>query len=139
MTLSEFKELAQAAGFKIQRGQYCVDVFIGGGVCAGVSLRKFANGWVDSSEIKNEVTRAELIGLVSEFANTPLTDRYNKVIAKHKNGSYVRQLTVVMMGKPALEIEMTNDISKANDSISACERDWLDDLFGDKISYVEEY
>ena len=139
MTLSEFKELAQAAGFKVRRGQYCVDISIGGGVCAGVSLRKFANGWVDSSEIKNEVTRAELISLVSEFANTPLTDRYNKVIAKHKNGSYVRQLTVVMMGKPALEIEMTNDIREANDSISACERDWLDDFFGDKISYIEEY
>ena len=93
---------------------------------------------MDSSEIENEVTRAELISLVSEFANTPLTDRYKKVIAKHKNGSYVRQLTVVMMGKPALEIEMTNDIREANDSISACERDWLDDFFGDKISYIEE-
>lgn len=139
MTLSEFNELAQAAGFKVRRGQYCVDISIGGGVCAGVSLRKFANGWVDSSEIENEVTRAELISLVSEFANTPLTDRYNKVVAKHKNGSYVRQLTVVMMGKPALEIEMTNDIREANDSISACERDWLDDFFGDKISYIEEY
>lgn len=139
MTLGEFKELAQAAGFKVRRGRYCVDVSIGGGVCAGVSLAKFANGWVDSSEIENEVTRAELISLVSEFANTPLTDRYKKVTAKHKNGSYVKQLTVVMMGKPALEIEMTNDINEANDSISACERDWLDDFFGDKISYIEEY
>lgn len=139
MTLGEFKESAQAAGFKVRRGQYCVDVSIGGGVCAGVSLTKFANGWIDSSEIENEVTRAELINLVSEFANTPLTDRYKKVIAKHKNGSYVRQLTIVMMGKPALEIEMTNDINEANDGISACERDWLDDFFGDKISYIEEY
>lgn len=139
MTLSEFKELAQAAGFRVRRGQYSVDVSIGGGVCASVSLAKFANGWMDSSEIENEVTRAELISLVSEFANTPLTDRYNKVIAKHKNGSYVRQLTVVVMGKPALEIEMTNDINEANDSISACERDWLDDFFGYKISYIEEY
>lgn len=139
MTLSEFKELAKAAGFKVRRGQYCVDISIGGGVCAGVSLRKFANGWIDSSEIENEVTRAELISLVSEFANTPLTDRYKKVIAKHKNGSYVRQLTVIMMDKPALEIEMTNDISGANDGISARERDWLDDFFGDKISCIEEY
>lgn len=139
MTLSEFKELAQAAGFKVRRGQYCVDISIGGVVCAGVSLKKFANGWIDSSEIENEVTRAELISLVPEFANTPLTDRYKKVIAKHKNGSYVRQLTVVMMGKPALEIEMTNDINEANDGISARERDWLDDFFGDKISYIEEH
>lgn len=94
---------------------------------------------MDSSEIENEVTRAELISLVSEFANTPLTDRYKKVIAKHKNGSYVRQLNVVMIGKPALEVEMTNDIGEANDSISARERDWLDDFLADKISYIEEY
>ena len=139
MTLSEFEELTQAAGFRVRRGQYCVDISIGGEVCAGVSLKKFANGWIDSSEIENEVTRAELIGLVSEFANTPLTDRYKKVIAKHKNGSYVERLNVVMMGEPALEIEMTNDISGANDGICARERDWLDDFFGDKISYIEEY
>lgn len=139
MTLGEFTESAQAAGFRVRRGQYCVDVSIGGGTCAGVSLAKPANGWVDSSEIENEVTRAELISLVSEFANTPLTDRYKEVIAKHKNGSYVKQLTVVMMGKPALEVEMTNDIGEANDRISARERDWLDDFFGDKISYIEEY
>lgn len=139
MTLGEFKELAQAAGFKVRRGQYCVDISIGGWVCAGVSLKKFANGWIDSSEIENEVTRAELISLVSEFANTPLADRYKKVTAKHKNGSYVKQLNVVMMGEPALEVEMTNDIGEANDGISARERDWLDDFFGDKISYIEEY
>lgn len=139
MTLGEFEELTQAAGFRVRRGQYCVDISIGGEVCAGVSLKKFANGWIDSSEIENEVTRAELIGLVSKFANTPLTDRYKKVIAKHKNGSYVKRLNVVMMGEPALEIEMTNDISGANDGISARERDWLDDFFGGKIRYIEEY
>ena len=139
MTLSEFKELAKAAGFKVRRGQYCVDISIEGGVCAGVSLRKFANGWVDSSEIENEVTRAELISLVSEFANTPLTDRYNKVLAKHANGSYVKEVTILMMGKPALRVEMTNNYDEANDNISDRERDWLDDFFGDKISYIEEY
>ena len=138
MTLSEFKEMAQAAGFRVRRRQHCVDISIGGEVCAGVSLKKFANGWIDSSEIENEVTRAELIVLISEFANTPLTDRYKKVIAKHKNGSYVKRLNVLMMGEPALEVEMTNDISGANDEISARERDWLDDFFGDKISYIEE-
>ena len=139
MTLGEFKKLAQASGFKVRRRQYCVDVSIGGGTCAGISLAKFANGWVDSSEIENEVARAELISLVSEFANTPLTDRHERVIAKHKNGSYVKQLNVVMMGEPALEVEMTNDIGEANDGISARERDWLDDFFGNKISYIEEY
>lgn len=94
---------------------------------------------MDSSEIENEVTRAELISLVSEFVNTPLTDRYNKVIAKHKNGSYVRQLTKMIMSAPAIKVEMTNDINEANDGISAREREWLDDYFGDKISYIEEY
>lgn len=84
MTLSEFTKLAQAAGFEVRRGQYCIDISIGGRLCAGVSLRKFASGWVDSSEIEDEVTRAELISLVSEFANTPLTDRHERVIARHK-------------------------------------------------------
>lgn len=139
MTLNDFTELVKAAGFKVRRGQYSVDISIGGGVCAGISLVKYANGWVDSSEIENEITRAQLISLVADFANTPLGDRYGKVIAKHKNGSYVKEVTKIMMGAPAIEVEMTNDINEANDSISACEREWLDDFFGDKISYIEEY
>lgn len=139
MTLGEFKELAQAAGFKVRREQYCVDISIGGGTCAGVSLRKFASGWVDSSEIENEVARADLISLVSEFANTPLNDRYGKVIAKHVNGTYVRQLTKMIMSAPAIKVEMTDNVNEANDGISAREREWLDDFFGDKISYIEEY
>jgi hypothetical protein len=139
MTLSEFKELAQAAGFKVFIGSYCVDLSLRRKPCASIVLCRFADSWVNTGDIDNEVTRAELISLVSEFANTPLTDRHEKVIAKHKNGSYVKRLDVVMMGKPALEVEMTNDIGEANDGISAQERDWLDDLFGDKISYIEEY
>lgn len=139
MTLSDFVELVKAAGYKVFRGQYCVDISNKHTPCASVSLCKYAEGWVNTHSIDDEINRAQLISLVADFANTPLGDRYGKVIAKHKNGSYVRQLTVVMMGKPALEIEMTNDIREANDSISACERDWLDDFFGDKISYIEEY
>lgn len=138
-TLREFKEMAQASGFRVFVGNYCADVSLNRKPCASIVLRKFADSWVNTGGIDNEVTRAELISLVSEFANTPLTDRYKKVTAKHKNGSYVRQLTVIMTGKPALKIEMTNDINEANSSISACERDWLDDFFGDKISYIEEY
>ena len=139
MTLNDFIELIKKAGYKVFRGQYCIDISNGHTPCASVSLCNYADGWVNTHSIDDEINRAQLISLVSEFANTPLGDRYEKVIAKHKNGSYVRQLTVVMMGKPALEIEMTNDIREANDSISACERDWLDDFFGGKISYIEEY
>lgn len=139
MILREFEKAVRAAGFKVFSGSYCIDISLKGRPCASVVLRKFADGWVNTGSVDDEVARAELISLVSEFANTPLTDRYNKVVAKHKNGSYVRQLTVVTMGKPALEIEMTNDIREANDNISACERDWLDGFFGDKISYIEEY
>lgn len=139
MTLNDFRELVQDAGFKFWGGQYSVDVSIGRKPCATVSLTKYADGWVNTRQIDDEIARAQLISLVSEFINTPLNDRYKKVIAKHENGSYVKELTIVMMGKPALEIEMTNDIREANDSISACERDLLDDFFGDKISYIEEY
>lgn len=139
MTLREFEKAVRAAGFKVFSGSYCIDISLEGKPCASVVLRKFADGWVNTGSVDDEVTRSELISLVSEFTNTPLTDRHEKVVAKHKNGSYVRRLTVVMMGKPALEVEMTNDINEANDGISACERAWLDDFFGDKISYIEEY
>lgn len=139
MKLRDFRELVQDAGFRVFCGQYCIDISNGRTPCASVSLCNYADSWVNTQSIDNEATRAQLISLVSEFANTPLTDRYKKVIARHKNGSYVKRLNVVMMGEPALEIEMTNDISGANDGISARERDWLDDFFGDKISYIEEY
>lgn len=62
-----------------------------------------------------------------------------KVIAKHANGSYVREITLLMMGEPALRVEMTNDYDEANDGISDREREWLNDFFGDKIFYLEEY
>lgn len=104
-----------------------------------MSLTKYADGWVNTRQIDDGIARAQLISLVSEFINTPLNDRYKKVIAKHENGSYVKELTVVMAGKPALEIKMANDLNEANDSISACEREWLNNFFGDKISYIEEY
>lgn len=139
MTLNDFIELIKEAGYRVFRGQYCIDISNGHAPCASVSLCNYADCWVNTHSIDDEITRARLISLVSEFANTPLGDRHERVIAKHANGSYVRQLTVVMMGKPALKIEMTNDIDEANDSISAREREWLNDYFGDKISYIEEY
>jgi hypothetical protein len=104
-----------------------------------VSLCNYADSWVNTQSIDDEATRAQLISLVSEFANTPLADRYGKVIAKHNNGTYVRQLTKMILSEPAIKVEMTNDINEANDDISAREREWLDDYFGDKISYIEEY
>ena len=80
MTLGEFKEMAQAAGFKVFVGSYCVDVSLGRKPCASIILHKFADSWVNTGGIDNEVTRAELISLVSEFANTPLTDRHERVM-----------------------------------------------------------
>jgi len=139
MTLNDFIELIKEAGYKVFRGQYCIDISNGHTPCASVSLCNYADGWVNTHSIDDEIDRAQLISLVSEFANTPLGDRYGKVIAKHKNGTYVRQLTKLIMSAPAIKVEMTNDINEANDGISAREREWLDDYFGDKISYIEEY
>lgn len=139
MTLNDFVELVKASGYKVFRGQYCVDISNKHTPCASVSLCKYAEGWVNTHSIDNEIDRAQLISLVADFANTPLGDRYKRVIAKHKNGSYVKEVTKITLGAPAIEVEMTNDINEANDSISACERRWLDDFFGDKISYIEEY
>lgn len=139
MTLNDFIELVKEAGYKVFRGQYCIDISNGYTPCASVSLYNYADGWVNTHSIDDEINRAQLISLVSEFANTPLGDRYEKVIAKHENGTYVRQLTKLIMSAPAIKVEMTNDINEANDGISAREREWLDDYFGDKISYIEEY
>lgn len=139
MKLREFKKLVQDAGFRVFCGQYCIDIFNGRTPCASVSLRNYADSWVNAQSIDDEATRAQLISLVSEFANTPLDDRNEKVVAKHKNGSYVKEVTLLMIGKPALKVEMTNDYNEANDSISYREREWLNDFFGDKIFYHEEY
>ena len=139
MTLNDFIELIKEAGYRVFRGQYCIDISNGHTPCASVSLCNYADGWVNTHSIDDENNRAQLISLVSEFANTPLGDRYEKVIAKHKNGTYVRRLTKLIMSAPTIKVEMTNDINEANDGISAREREWLDDYFGDKISYIEEY
>lgn len=139
MKLRDFRELVQDAGFRVFCGQYCIDISNGHTPCASVSLCNYADSWVNTQSIDDEATRAQLISIVSEFANTPLGDRYEKVIAKHKNGSYVKEVTKITLGAPAIKVEMTNDINEANDSIAACERRWLDDYFGDKISCIEEY
>ena len=139
MKLRDFRELVQDAGFRVFCGQHCIDISNGHTPCASVSLCNYADGWVNTHSIDDEITRAQLISLVADFANTPLGDRYEKVIAKYKNGSYVKEVTKITMGEPAIKVEMTNDINEANDSIAACERRWLDDFFGDNISYIEEY
>lgn len=139
MKLRDFRELVQDAGFRVFCGQYCIDISNGHTPCASVSLCNYADSWVNTQSIDDEATRAQLISLVSEFANTPLNDRNEKVIAKHTNGSYVKEVTLLMMGKPALKVEMTNDYDEANDSISSQERKWLNDFFGDKVFYNVEY
>lgn len=139
MKLKDFRELVQDAGFRVFCGRYCIDIFNGRIPCASVSLCNYADSWVNTQSIDDKAIRAQLISLVSEFANTPLNDRNEKVIAKHKNGSYVKEVTLFMIGKPALKVEMTNDYNEANDGISSREREWLNDFFGDKIYYIEEY
>lgn len=139
MKLRDFRELVQDAGFRVFCGQYCIDISNGHTPCASVSLCKYAEGWVNTHSIDDGTNRAQLVSIVADFANTPLGDRYEKVIAKHKNGSYVKEVTLLMIGEPALKVEMTNDYNEANHGISGREREWLNDFFGDKIYYIEEY
>lgn len=138
MKLREFIKILEDEKFKVHKDQYSVGISWRGTPCARVSLTIFADCWINNGQIKNREVCVILNRTVSAFANTPLNNRNEKVIAKHANGSYVKEVTLLMIGEPALKIEMTNDISEANDSISARERDWLDDFFGDKISYIEE-
>lgn len=139
MKLSEFKKAIQRLGLTHSGEKRKIYISEYGNTCASVALRVPSVAWISVEGMKDEDTRARLINLVAEFANTPLSDRYEKIIAKHENGSYVKEVTLLMMGKPALRVEMTNNYAEANDSISSLERKWLDNFFGDKISYIEEY
>ena len=142
MKLREFRESLKTLGYTTFADSYNVEVRSTKRprrACAVISLREVASFWINTQHVSDKATCPELIKLVAEFTNTLLTDRNEKVLAKHANGSYVKEVTLLMMGEPALKVEMTNDYDEANDSISACERDWLDDFFGDKISYIEEY
>lgn len=139
MKLSEFKRAIQRLGLTHSGEKRQIYISEDGNTCASVALRVPSIAWISVDGMKNENTRSRLINLVAEFANTPLSDRYEKVIAKHENGSYVKEVTLLMMGKPAPRVEMTNNYAEANDSISSLEREWLDNFFGDKISYIEEY
>nr|DAX29094.1 MAG TPA: hypothetical protein [Caudoviricetes sp.] len=139
MKLSEFKKAIQRLGLTHSGEKRQIYISEYSNTCASVALRVPSVAWISVGGIKDENTRARLINLVAEFANTPLSDRYEKIIAKHENGSYVKEVTLLMMGKPALRVEMTNNYAEANDSISSLEREWLDNFFGDKISYIEEY
>ena len=139
MKLSEFRKDVRRLGLTHSGEKRQIYISEGSNTCASVALRVPSVAWISVDGMKDENTRARLINLVAEFANTPLSDRYEKVIAEHANGSYVKEVTLLMMGKPALEVEMTNDRDEANDSISSLEREWLNNFFGDKISYIERY
>lgn len=139
MKLREFIKILEDEKFKVHKDQYFVDISWKGTPCARVSLTTFADCWINNSQIKNREICVILNRTVSAFANTPLNDRNEKVIAKHANGSYVKEVTLLMMGEPALKVEMTNNYDEANDGISDHEREWLNDFFGDKIYYLEEY
>lgn len=139
MTLSEFKKAIRRLGLTHSGEKRQIYISDGGNTCASVALRVPSVAWISVDGVKDENTRARLINIVAEFANTPLSDRYEKVTAKHANGSYVKEVTLLMMGEPALRVEMTNNCSEANNGISSLEREWLNNFFGDKISYIEEY
>lgn len=139
MKLREFIEILEGEKFKVHKDQYFVNISWKGTPCARVSLTTFADCWINNSQIKDREVCAVLNRTVLAFANTSLNDRNEKVIAKHANGSYVREVTLLMIGEPALKVEMTNDYDEANDGISDHEREWLNDFFGDKIYYLEEH
>lgn len=139
MNLREFIKAIEENGFKVKQAEHTVDIEWKDSPCAMVSLSSMSECWVNTSNIGDEIAREALTRSVSAFTNTPLADRRRKMIAKHKNGSYVKEVALLMMGKPALRVEMTNNYTEANDSISSLEREWLNNFFGDKISYIEEH
>lgn len=88
MKLRDFRELVQAAGFRVFCGSYCIDISNGRTPCASVSLCKYADSWVNTQSIDDKAIRAQLISFVSEFANTPLNDRLDSGVKQRTQGIY---------------------------------------------------
>ena len=139
MKLREFVKIAEDKGFGVEQSEKAIDIEWKDTPCAMVSLVSESECWINTSNIRDVEVRAILNRLVSAFANTPLNSRNEKVIAAHKNGSYVRDISRKKVDKPAFVIEMTDKLDEANEHINARQRKWLDELFGDKIYYLEEY
>lgn len=139
MRLSGFRKAIRSLGLTYSGEKRQIYISEGSNACASVALRVPSVAWISVDGVSNENTRARLINIVAEFANRPLSDRYEKVIAEHENGSYVKEVTLLVMGEPALRVEMTNNYAEADNNISSLEREWLNNFFGDKISYIEEY
>lgn len=139
MKLKDFVKIADEKGFKVERSQYTIDLLWRGVPCATVSLKKESDCWINTSKINDTEARMILNRTVSAFANTPLNNRNEKVIAAHKNGSYVRDISRKKVDEPAFVVKMTDKLDEADEHINSRQREWLDELFGDKIYYLEEY
>lgn len=139
MRLREFVETLKDKGFEVEQSEKAIDIEWKDTPCAMVSLVSESECWINTSNIRGAEVRAVLNRLVSAFANTPLNSRNEKVIAAHKNGSYVRDISRKKVDEPAFVIEMTDKLDGVDEHIDARQRKWLDELFGDKISYIEKY
>lgn len=139
MKLREFVEILKDKGFEIEQSEKAIDIEWKDTPCAMVSLVSESECWINTSNIRDVEVRAILNRLVSAFANTPLNSRNEKVIAAHKNGLYVRDISRKKVDEPAFVIEMTDKLDGVDEHIDARRRKWLDELFGDKISYIEKY
>ena len=118
MKLRDFIKILEDEKFKIHKNQYFVDISWKGGPCARVSLTIFADCWINNSQIKDREVCVVLNRTVSAFANTPLNDRNEKIIAAHKNGSYVRDISRKKVDEPEFVIEMTDKLDEADEHIN---------------------
>nr|DAJ83795.1 MAG TPA: hypothetical protein [Caudoviricetes sp.] len=97
MKLREFIDILEGEKFKVHKDQYFVNISWKGTPCARVSLTTLADCWINNGQIKDREVCAILNRAVLSFANTPLNDRNEKLIAKHANGSYVKEVTPLMI------------------------------------------
>lgn len=139
MKLREFVETLENKGFEVEQSEKAIDIEWKDTPCAMVSLVCESECWINTSNIRDVEVRAILNRLVLAFANTPLNNRNEKVIAAHKNGSYVSDIFRKKVDEPAFVVEMTDKLDEADEHINVRQRKWLDELFGDKIFYHEEY
>ena len=138
MTLNDFRSAIQKYGFKVWRNDRQITVEYENKQCAHIDLSKGSFAQIDTERVEGMDLdkRKALLSAVSEFATTPTNRRHEKVIARHNTNMYIREIECQNDG---MSIIFTANKEDADEYITYDEREILDRLFGEAVSYEEIY
>ena len=138
MTLNEFRDAVQKYGFKVWCNDRQITVNYDEQTCAHIDLSKGAFARIDTEKLEGVAldARKAFISIVSEFATTPTGKRHERVFARHNSNMYVQDINKWSDG---VGIILTKSKKDADEYINYDDREVLDKLFGEAISYEEVY